>query len=181
MSAAPGKPLFDHVALIGIGLIGSSLAHALRRGGLAGTISGFAKSEATRATARRLGIVDRVHETAAEAVRGADLVVLCVPLGAYRDIAASIAQDLQPGAILTDVGSVKGAVVRDVGPHVPPGVHFIPGHPIAGTEQSGPEAGFAELFDNRWCILTPLPGTDAERGGEARSLLAGAAGRMSTG
>ena len=162
MSAAPGKPLFDHVALIGIGLIGSSLAHALRRGGLAGTISGFAKSEATRATARRLGIVDRVHETAAEAVRGADLVVLCVPLGAYRDIAASIAQDLQPGAILTDVGSVKGAVVRDVGPHVPPGVHFIPGHPIAGTEQSGPEAGFAELFDNRWCILTPLPGTAAE-------------------
>jgi cyclohexadieny/prephenate dehydrogenase len=162
MSAAPGKPLFDHVALIGIGLIGSSLAHALRRGGLAGTISGFAKSEATRATARRLGIVDRVHETAAEAVRGADLVVLCVPLGAYRDIAASIAQDLQPGAILTDVGSVKGAVVRDVGPHVPPGVHFIPGHPIAGTELSGPEAGFAELFDNRWCILTPLPGTAAE-------------------
>ena len=162
MSAAPGKPLFDHVALIGIGLIGSSLAHALRRGGLAGTISGFAKSEATRATARRLGIVDRVHETAAEAVRGADLVVLCVPLGAYRDIAASIAQDLQPGAILTDVGSVKGAVVRDVGPHLPANVHFIPGHPVAGTEQSGPESGFAELFDNRWCILTPLPGTAAE-------------------
>jgi cyclohexadieny/prephenate dehydrogenase len=162
MSTAPEKPLFDHVALIGIGLIGSSLAHALRRGGLAGTISGFARSEATRATARRLGIVDKVHETAAEAVRGADLVVLCVPVGAYRDIAASIAQDLQPGAILTDVGSVKGAVVRDVGPHVPPGVHFIPGHPIAGTEQSGPESGFAELFDNRWCILTPLPGTAAE-------------------
>jgi cyclohexadieny/prephenate dehydrogenase len=162
MSAGPPKPLFDRAALIGIGLIGSSLAHAMRRGALAGHISGFAKSEATRAKARELGIVDTVHETAAEAVRGADLVVLCVPVGAYRDIAASIAKDLKPGAILTDVGSVKGAVVRDVAPHVPAGVHFIPGHPIAGTEQSGPEAGFAELFDNRWCILTPLPGSDLE-------------------
>jgi cyclohexadieny/prephenate dehydrogenase len=162
MSAEQPQPLFDRAALIGIGLIGSSLAHAMRRGGLAGDISGFAKSEATRSKARELGIVDTVHETAAEAVREADLVVLCVPIGAYREIAASIAKDLKPGAILTDVGSVKGAVVRDVAPHVPAGVHFIPGHPIAGTEQSGPEAGFAELFDNRWCILTPLPGSDPE-------------------
>jgi cyclohexadieny/prephenate dehydrogenase len=162
MSAEQPQPLFDRAALIGIGLIGSSLAHAMRRGGLAGDISGFAKSEATRTKARELGIVDTVHETAAEAVREADLVVLCVPIGAYREIAASIAKDLKPGAILTDVGSVKGAVVRDVAPHVPAGVHFIPGHPIAGTEQSGPEAGFAELFDNRWCILTPLPGSDPE-------------------
>jgi cyclohexadieny/prephenate dehydrogenase len=162
MSAEESPKLFDHVALIGIGLIGSSLAHAIRRGGLAGDISGFAKSEATRTKARELGIVDTVHETAAEAVREADLVVLCVPISAYREIAASIAKDLKPGAILTDVGSVKGAVVRDVAPHVPAGVHFIPGHPIAGTEQSGPEAGFAELFDNRWCILTPLPGSDPE-------------------
>jgi cyclohexadieny/prephenate dehydrogenase len=162
MSAEQPQPLFDRAALIGIGLIGSSLAHAMRRGGLAGAISGFAKSEATRSKARELGIVDTVHETAAEAVREADLVVLCVPIGAYREIAASIAKDLKPGAILTDVGSVKGAVVRDVAPHVPAGVHFIPGHPIAGTEQSGPEAGFAELFDNRWCILTPLPGSDPE-------------------
>jgi cyclohexadieny/prephenate dehydrogenase len=162
MSAEQPQPLFDRAALIGIGLIGSSLAHAMRRGGLAGDISGFAKSEATRTKARELGIVDTVHETAAEAVREADLVVLCVPIGAYREIAASIAKDLKPGAILTDVGSVKGAVVRDVAPHVPAGVHFIPGHPIAGTEQSGPEAGFAELFDNRWCILTPLPGSDLE-------------------
>ena len=160
MSAEQSQPLFDRAALIGIGLIGSSLAHAMRRGGLAGHISGFAKSEATRAKARELGIVDTVHETAAEAVRGVDLVVLCVPVGAYQEIAAAIAKDLKPGAILTDVGSVKGAVVRDVAPHVPAGVHFIPGHPIAGTEQSGPEAGFAELFDNRWCILTPLPGSD---------------------
>jgi cyclohexadieny/prephenate dehydrogenase len=162
MSTEQLQPLFDRAALIGIGLIGSSLAHAMRRGGLAGAISGFAKSEATRTKARELGIVDTVHETAAEAVREADLVVLCVPIGAYREIAASIAKDLKPGAILTDVGSVKGAVVRDVAPHVPAGVHFIPGHPIAGTEQSGPEAGFAELFDNRWCILTPLPGSDPE-------------------
>jgi len=162
MSAEQPQPLFDRAALIGIGLIGSSLAHAMRRGGLAGDISGFAKSEATRSKARELGIVDTVHETAAEAVREADLVVLCVPIGAYREIAASIAKDLKPGAILTDVGSVKGAVVRDVAPHVPADVHFIPGHPIAGTEQSGPEAGFAELFDNRWCILTPLPGSDLE-------------------
>ena len=160
MSAGESPKLFDHVALIGIGLIGSSLAHAIRRGGLARHISGFAKSEATRATARDLGIVDSVHETADEAVKGADLVVLCVPVGAYGSIAAAIADVLKPGAILTDVGSVKGAVVRDVGPHVPAGVHFIPGHPIAGTEQSGPQSGFAELFENRWCILTPPPGSD---------------------
>ncbi len=162
MSAAESPKLFDRVALIGIGLIGSSLAHAIRRGGLAGHISGFAKSEATRATARELRIVDSVHDTAAEAVKGADLVMLCVPLGAYAAIAAAIRDMLKPGAILTDVGSVKGAVVRDVGPHVPAGVHFIPGHPIAGTEQSGPESGFAELFENRWCVLTPPPGSDPE-------------------
>ena len=112
--------------------------------------------------------------------RDADLVILCVPVGAYGEIAAAIAPHLQAGAILTDVGSVKGAVVRDVGPHVPDGVHFIPGHPIAGTEQSGPEAGFAELFDNRWCILTPLPGTDADAGGEARRHSGGRSARMSS-
>jgi cyclohexadieny/prephenate dehydrogenase len=160
MSAEQSPQLFDQVALIGIGLIGSSMAHAIRRGGLARHISGFAKSEATRATARELGIVDSVHETAAEAVKGADLVVLCVPVGAYAEVAAAIADVLKPGAILSDVGSVKGAVVRDVGPHVPQGVHFIPGHPIAGTEQSGPRSGFAELFENRWCILTPPAGSD---------------------
>jgi len=160
MSGKDQPVLFDRVALIGIGLIGSSLAHAIRRGGLARHIAGFAKSEATRATARDLGILDSVHETAAAAVEGADLVVLCVPLGAYASIAAAIRDVLKPGSILTDVGSVKGAVVRDVGPHVPEGVHFIPGHPIAGTEQSGPQSGFAELFENRWCILTPPPGSD---------------------
>jgi cyclohexadieny/prephenate dehydrogenase len=152
--------LFERVALIGLGLIGSSLSHAMRRGGLARSIVGCAKSEATRATALHLGLVEQAHANAAEASAGADLVVLCVPVGACGSIAQQIASTLAPGAILTEVGSVKGAVIRDVAPHVPAGVHFIPGHPIAGTEHSGPEAGFAELFDNRWCILTPLPGTE---------------------
>ncbi len=154
------EPLFQQVALIGLGLIGSSISHATRRGGLAGAIVGSAKTEATRATALRLGLVDTAYATAAEAVRGADLVILCVPVGAYGAIAREIAPHLAEGAILTDVGSVKAAVVRDVSPHVPAGVHFIPGHPIAGTEHSGPEAGFAELFDNRWCVLTPPGGAD---------------------
>ncbi len=155
-------PLFQRVALIGIGLIGSSISHALRRRGLAQTIVGSARTEATRATALRLGLVSAAYESPADAVKGADLVILCVPVGAYGDVARQIAPQLARGAILTDVGSVKGAVVRDVAPHVPEGVHFIPGHPIAGTEHSGPEAGFAELFDNRWCILTPTNGADPD-------------------
>lgn len=153
--------MFQRVALIGIGLIGSSLAHAMRRKNLAAEITGYARSEATRAKALELGLVDKIFPTAAEAVAGADLVIFCSPVGTYGALAAEIAPALKPGAILTDVGSVKGAVVRDMGPHVPEGVHFIPGHPIAGTEQSGPESGFAELFINRWCILTPLPGADS--------------------
>ena len=151
---------FDRVALIGIGLIGSSLARVMRRNGLAGEITGFARSEATRARALELGLVDRIFPTAAEAVKDADLVILCSPVGTYGALAQDIGPALKTGAILTDVGSVKGAVVRDVQPHVPPGVNFIPGHPIAGTEQSGPESGFAELFVNRWCIITPLPDAD---------------------
>ncbi len=151
---------FEKVALLGLGLIGSSLAHAMRRGNLAGTITGHAKSAETRKTALRLGLVDEVFETPGEAVRDADLVVLCVPIGVCRELVQTIAKDLKKGAILTDVGSVKGAVVRDLEPLIPEGVHFIPAHPIAGTEYSGPEAGFAELFDGRWCILTPLYGTD---------------------
>lgn len=154
--------LFDRVALIGIGLIGSSLAHAIRKQKLAGEITGYARSEATRSKALELKLVDSIHPTAADAARNADLVILCSPVGTYGALAEEIGPVLKPGAILTDVGSVKGAVVKDVLPHVPPGVHFIPGHPIAGTEQSGPESGFAELFINRWCILTPLPGADPE-------------------
>jgi cyclohexadieny/prephenate dehydrogenase len=153
-------PIFERVALIGLGLIGSSLSHAMRRGGLADSIVGAAQSEKTRDTALRLGLVSSVYATPAEAVREADLVILCTPIGVCGAIAADIAPALRPGAILTDVGSVKGAVVRDVAPHVPAGVHFIPGHPIAGTEHSGPESGFAELFDGRWCVLTPPEGAD---------------------
>jgi cyclohexadieny/prephenate dehydrogenase len=154
------KPLFKRVALIGIGLIGSSLSHAMRRGGLAGAIVGHARSAETRATALRLGLISHAYDTAAEAVKGCDLVILGVPVGVCGAIAAEIGPHLAKGAILTDVGSVKGAIVRDCAAYVPEGVHFIPGHPIAGTEHSGPESGFATLFDGRWCILTPPPGAD---------------------
>lgn len=153
---------FDTVALIGIGLIGSSISHAIQRGGLARRIVGAAKTEATRATALRLGLVDEAFANSADAVKKADLVILCVPVRACGPVAAEISASLKPGAILTDVGSVKGSVLADVAPHVPAGVHFIPGHPIAGTEHSGPEAGFAELFDGRWCVLTPPPGADPD-------------------
>jgi cyclohexadieny/prephenate dehydrogenase len=153
-------PMFDRVALIGIGLIGSSLSHAMRRGNLARTIVGTAQSETTRDTALRLGLVASVYASPAEAVRDADLVILCTPIGVYSQIAKEIAPALRPGTIVTDVGSVKGVAIRDVSPLIPPGVHFIPGHPIAGTEHSGPEAGFAELFDGRWCVLTPPEGAD---------------------
>ncbi len=153
-------PAFERVALIGIGLIGSSLARVLRRDRLVGEIVACARNQATRDTALALGLADRATEDAAEAVRGADLVVLATPLSAYAAIGARIAPALRPGAIVTDVGSVKQAVIRDLLPSLPANVHFIPGHPVAGTEHSGPESGFAELFRDRWCILTPLPDTD---------------------
>jgi cyclohexadieny/prephenate dehydrogenase len=152
--------MFEKVAILGIGLIGSSLCHAMRKKGLAKSIVGHAKSEETRKIALEIGLVDAVYATAADAVQGADLVIICVPVGACGPLAAEIGPHLAQGAILTDVGSVKGTIVRDCGPHVPRGVHFIPGHPIAGTEQSGPRSGFAELFENRWCILTPVEGGD---------------------
>jgi cyclohexadieny/prephenate dehydrogenase len=156
------KPMFDRAALIGLGLIGSSLSHAMRRRGVARSIAGNAQSERTREIALQLGLADSVHATAAEAAQGADLVVLCAPVGVCGELARQIAPVLRSGAIVTDVGSVKGAIVRDVGQHLPGNVHFIPGHPIAGTEHSGPEAGFAELFDGRWCVLTPPSGADAD-------------------
>lgn len=156
------EPLFQRVALIGIGLIGSSISHACRRAGLAKTIVGSARTPQTVKTALDLGIIDEGFATAREAAAGADLVILCVPVGLCGPIAAEIAPVLKRGAILTDVGSVKGSIVRDVSPHVPEGVHFVAGHPIAGTEQSGPESGFAELFDGRWCILTPEAHTDPD-------------------
>jgi cyclohexadieny/prephenate dehydrogenase len=153
--------MFERVALIGLGLIGSSLSHVMRREGLARHIAGHARTAATREKAVELGLVDSIHASAAKAVAGADLVILCVPVGANAAVAAEIGPHIAPGAILTDVGSVKAAVIRDVAPHLGSGVHFVPGHPVAGTERSGPESGFAGLFENRWCILTPPAGTDA--------------------
>ena len=151
---------FDRIALIGIGLIGSSLAHAVRAHGLAREIVCYSRSAETRATTARLGIVDVVCETVEDAASGADLVVLCVPVGASGAVARDIAPVLGPGTIVTDVGSVKRAVIDAVTPVLPDGVHFVPGHPIAGTEHSGPEAGFAELFEGRWCVLTPDENAD---------------------
>ena len=147
--------IYNRVALIGLGLIASSMAHAMRVGGLAGEIVGHAKSAETRATALEIGICDRVFDTAAAAVAGADLVVLAVPVGAMTAIATEIGPQLKPGATVTDVGSVKQAVIAAVAPHIPDGVAFVPGHPLAGTEHSGPRSGFAALFRNRWCLLTP--------------------------
>ncbi len=149
--------LYDKVALIGLGLIASSMALAIRRGGLAGQVTGFARSQDTRDTARALNLCD-VCDTAAEAVRDADLVVLCVPVGAMEQVMVDIAPHLKPGSTLSDVGSVKKAVIDVVAPHVPESVHFVPAHPLAGTEHSGPRAGFATLFDNRWCIIVPTDG-----------------------
>lgn len=152
--------MFKRIALIGVGLIGSSISHAARRANLAGDIVGSSATPATREKAEALGLVSKAFERAADAVKDADLVILCTPVGVLGKVAEEIGPHLRPGTIVTDVGSVKAAVVRDVAPHMPLGVHFIPGHPIAGTEQSGPEAGFAELFDDRWCILTPDAVTD---------------------
>ncbi len=157
---ADSTPAFEKVALLGVGLIGSSLAHAMRRAGLAAHIAGFARRADTLEKARACGFADSLHSDLATAVRNADLVILATPVGAFGELAREMAGALRPGAILSDVGSVKMAVIRDVGPFVPADVHFVPAHPIAGTEQSGPEAGFAELFDGRWCILTPPPGAD---------------------
>ncbi len=152
--------VYDRVALIGLGLIASSMCHAMRRAGLAGEIVGYARSDATRDTAREIGLCDRVYDTAAEAAKDADLVVLCVPVGAMESVAQEIAPVLKQGATVSDVGSVKSTVIEAVGPHIPQGVHFVPAHPLAGTEHSGPRSGFAELFDNRFCIIVPVEGAE---------------------
>jgi len=156
------SPRFDRIALIGFGLIGGSIARAARQQGLAKEIVTTARSAKTRERVMKLGVVDRVVETNVEAVQGADLVILCIPVGACGPVAAEIADHLKPGAIVSDVGSVKASVVKDMAPHLPATVHFVPAHPVAGTEHSGPDSGFAELFINRWCILTPPEGTDAK-------------------
>jgi cyclohexadieny/prephenate dehydrogenase len=152
--------LFNQIALIGIGLIGSSLAHGIKRKQLANHISVTARSKKSLDKAVELGIADSVTLDQAEAVRDADLVIICSPIGAYPEIIKATAKSLKPGAIISDVGSVKQAVIRDLGPYIPKGVHLIPAHPVAGTEHSGPESGFPELFENRWCIITPPEETD---------------------
>jgi cyclohexadieny/prephenate dehydrogenase len=155
------QPIFNRLALIGMGLIGSSIARAARAQKAARSIVASARSAATRRRIAELGLADQVVETNSAAVEGADLVIVAIPVGACGAVAAEIGPHLARDAILSDVGSVKGAVLRDMAPHIPPGVHFIPAHPVAGTESSGPDAGFAELFVNRWCILTPPPGADS--------------------
>src|SRR3954447_14637968 len=154
------KPVFNRVALIGMGLIGSSIARAARAQGAAGSIVATARSGATRRRIAELGLADQVVETNAAAAEGADLVIVSIPVGACGLVAAEIGPHLAPGAVVSDVGSVKGAVVKDMSPHIPAGVHFVPAHPVAGTEHSGPDAGFAELFVDRWCILTPPEDAD---------------------
>lgn len=153
---------FKHVALIGLGLIASSISHAMRRANMDTRITGYARSATTRGKARELGLCDKVYDSVTDAVRGADLVILAVPVGAMGAVSAEIAPYLKIGAVVTDVGSVKRAVIEAVVPNLPKGVHFVPGHPLAGTEKSGPEAGFASLFDNRWCLLTPDDSTDQD-------------------
>ena len=157
---SPTAPLFNRLALIGVGLIGSSIARAARAQGVVRSIVATARSPATRRRVAELGFADQVAETNAAAVEGADLVIVSIPVGACGPVAAEIGPHLKPGAIVSDVGSVKGSVLRDMAPHIPKGVHFVPAHPVAGTEHSGPDAGFAELFVNRWCILTPPPDAD---------------------
>ncbi len=155
-------PLYDTLALIGVGLIGSSIARAARAHGAVRQIVATARSPKTKKRVAELGIADKVVETNAEAVTGADLVIVCIPVGICGAVAKEIGPHLKPGATLSDVGSVKSSVIRDMGAHLPKTVHFVPAHPVAGTEHSGPDAGFAELFEGRWCILTPPEGTDAE-------------------
>ncbi|MGB3831878.1 MAG: prephenate/arogenate dehydrogenase family protein [Mesorhizobium sp.] len=154
------NPMFEKIALIGIGLIGSSLARVIRRENLAGHIAIATRSASTLRRAEELRLGDSYTTDLGEAVRDADLVIVSVPVGASGAVAQEIAPALKQGAILTDVGSTKASVIAQMAPHVPQGVHFIPGHPLAGTEKSGPDSGFAALFENRWCIFTPIEGTD---------------------
>jgi cyclohexadieny/prephenate dehydrogenase len=172
--------LFERVALIGIGLIGSSLARVLRRDVPETKIVACARRAETLDVVRRLGIADATTDDPAEAVAGADLVVIATPLSAYAEVAQRMAPVLKDGAIVTDVGSVKEAAIRELQPLLPERVHFVPGHPVAGTEHSGPESGFAELFHDRWCVLTPLPETEPEALAKVRALWEMAGMRVTT-
>jgi cyclohexadieny/prephenate dehydrogenase len=155
------NPLIPRLAVIGMGLIGSSIARAAKLKGVAGTLSVYDRSQTARERVKALNIADEVHESAINAVKNADLVILCVPVGVMPNVAADIAASLKSGAILSDVGSVKTTIQREIAPLLRSDVHFIPAHPVAGTEYSGPDAGFATLFENRWCILTPTDTSDA--------------------
>lgn len=160
MAQSDTKPIFEKLTLIGIGLIGSSIARVVRKKNLAGHISISSRSAATLTRAEELELGDSYFDDAADAVKDADCVIVCVPVGASEAVARSISPALKSGAIISDVGSVKRAVIDQMRPHMPEFVHFIPAHPVAGTEKSGPDAGFDTLFENRWCILTPLENTD---------------------
>jgi len=162
MSVKLSTPMFKKIALIGIGLIGSSLSLAIRRGNLAAEIAVSTRSQETLDRAEELNLGDVYSTDPAVAATGADLIILSVPLGAMGPVAEKISRSLEPGAIITDAGSSKSSVIRDMAPHIPEGVHLVPGHPIAGTEHSGPDAGFGELFDGRWTILTPPEGTNTD-------------------
>ena len=153
---------FKKIALIGVGLIGSSLSRVIRRDGLADEIVGCARRAETRDAILRLNLADSVTDEPLVAVDGADLVILCTPVGAYESVAKAMAPGLAPGTIVSDVGSVKRGAIDAIQPHLPAGVHLVPAHPIAGTENSGPESGFETLFEGRWTILTPDKGTDAD-------------------
>ena len=165
--------IYPRIALIGLGLIASSMYWAIKRGGLANEVTGFARSSQTREKARQIKLCDRVCDTAAEAVQEADLIVLCVPVGAMGKITKEIAPSLKKGATISDVGSVKRTVIDTVSPHIPQGVHFVPAHPLAGTEHSGPESGFASLYDNRWCLIIPEVDTDVQAVQQLRLLWEG--------
>jgi cyclohexadieny/prephenate dehydrogenase len=165
-----GGVLFDRAVIIGLGLIGSSLARALRREKLARQIIGCDTDAGVRAVAKKLHLADKIVSNTGAAVAGADLVVVAVPQSANIPVVAAIGSRLKRGAIVTDVGSVKQAAIQALAPRLPADVSFVPGHPLAGTENSGPAAGFAELFRGRWCILTPLPGTPAAAVGKVREM-----------
>ena len=164
------EPVFDELAIIGIGLIGSSLARAIRKQRAARRIIIADVSTEALRRAEVLDLGDTRTTDLAEAARRADCVILCAPVGANGDIGRAIAPALKAGAIVSDVGSVKGAVIADLEPILPAHAKLIPAHPVAGTEQSGPDAGFATLFVNRWCIVTPPAGADVEAVRKVRAL-----------
>ncbi|MGL5138817.1 MAG: prephenate/arogenate dehydrogenase family protein [Beijerinckiaceae bacterium] len=172
------QPVFGTLALVGLGLIGSSIARVARERGLAGRIVAIDASEAVATRVREIGIADAVTTDAAEGVRDADLVILCIPVGATAQVAEIVCPAMKPGATLSDVGSVKGAVVKAALPFLPASIAFVPAHPVAGTEYSGPDAGFSTLFANRWCILTPPDGVDPAAVAAVRAFWEGAGSKV---